>query len=120
MPLLRVKTVLTKNHMNPRFHEENYMDEYINREDTLLGLQGMKNLPLFNDEWNAINKAIILVKAIPASDVTEVVRCKDCEHFLLCFDGSYLCDRTKRPIDFMFYCGHGMKRKDYDTIQDGE
>ena len=41
------------------------MDEYINRETTLLNLQGMKNYPRSPDEWNAINEAIRIVKAMP-------------------------------------------------------
>ena len=52
------------------------------------------------------------VRSVPAADVVEVVRCKDCKHSADATDGgNYLCNRKMlglvRPNDF---CSFGERR----------
>lgn len=58
--------------------------------------------------------ALELVKLIPAADVVEVVRCKDCEHCSLLFDKRPLClaGRAWMPITENDFCVWGKKRTD--------
>lgn len=69
--------------------------------------------------------AIQCVKAIPAADVVEVVRCENCVHYHPCqvelTDGSApdwgICDQPwfnddKDDVDAMFYCAQGERRED--------
>ena len=46
---------------------------------------------------------------IPAADVAEVVRCKDCKHKY-----GYKCDYDDRPVGMGDYCSRG-ERMDGDT-----
>ena len=54
------------------------------------------------------------VRALPTTDVVEVVRCKDCEHCSLLFDKRPLClaGRSWMPITENDFCAWGKKRAD--------
>ena len=48
------------------------------------------------------------------SDFVEVVRCKDCKHYLYDdFDGAYVCMQLSKYVKPDFWCAHG-ERKDDD------
>lgn len=87
-------------------------DEYIKREDALKAL-----------EWTWAGKAAFdKLKAIPAADVVEVVRCGECKHSIMhkfpynyekvlaCNDPHGMTIRAVKPMHF---CSYG-KRKDGD------
>ena len=48
-------------------------DEYISREAALTALQD-------SDLFNTTERQLRAIRELPAADVAEVVRCKDCKH----------------------------------------
>lgn len=54
------------------------------------------------------------MKMLPAADVVEVVRCKDCKHCHLMFDKSLLCWNCNSSVNFPIsaddFCCHGERR----------
>ena len=64
------------------------------------------------DKMRGIETALLRIEAIPAVDVVEVVRCKDCKHLMFsdcygeCGAGHY---GIVRPDHF---CSYGEKRED--------
>jgi hypothetical protein len=88
--------------------------EYIKREDALNEAYSER---VGEDEFSSF-KEIILVKdilAIPAADVVEVVRCKDCK-WREDRDGevAYYCKNHQFTVGSDFFCREG-KRKDGDA-----
>ena len=82
------------------------------------------------DEWNTLIKKMhkdsdgaypvdfaIVISAVskaPTVDAVEVVRCKDCKHYLYDdFDGAYVCMQLSKYVKPDFWCAHG-ERKDDD------
>ena len=49
-------------------------DEYISREAALTALQD-------SDLFNTTERQLRAIRELPAADVAEVVRCKDCKYF---------------------------------------
>lgn len=85
-------------------------DEYIKRTDALKAI-----------EWTWAGKAAFdNLKAIPAADVVEVVRCGECEHSIMhkspynyekvlaCKDPHGVTIRAVKPMHF---CSYGKKRE---------
>ena len=73
--------------------------EYIEREDAKRAIQRALN------DGTGYGEAL---NALPAADVVEVVRCKDCKN-----DGNIICPWWKeepRPDDF--FCANGERRAD--------
>lgn len=58
---------------------------------------------------------------IPAADVVEVVRCKDCKHCHLMFNKSLICwncnSSVKFPISADDFCCHGERRGKTDDAE---
>lgn len=52
------------------------------------------------------------VKALPAADVTPIVRCKDCKYHYDC--GAHFCDRLGMdcPDDSDFFCSYGERKEE--------
>ena len=77
-------------------------DEYISREAALTALQD-------SDLFNTTERQLRAIRELPAADVAEVVRCKDCKY------GDYmLCLRTndgfwRKETDF---CSYGKRREE--------
>jgi hypothetical protein len=82
-------------------------DEYIKREDAARTVAGM--MP-------SVTRSYIInaISAIPAADVVEVVRCKDCEYGAPSENGYESCFITEAIHQPNFYCALG-KRKDGDA-----
>ena len=84
------------------------MAEYINRAELISNLKEFANEQLTPLIENLIQKQ-------PAADVAEVVRCRDCKHYVANY-----CTRDIRGRTNMFYmsdndfCSYG-KTKDGDT-----
>ena len=84
------------------------MAEYINRAELISNLKEFANEQLTPLIENLIQKQ-------PAADVVEVVRCRDCKHYVANY-----CTRDIRGRTNMFYvsdndfCSYG-KTKDGDT-----
>ena len=78
------------------------MNEYIARDSVLTVL-----------DWDCASRdALNAIKAIPAADVVEVVRCADCKYDERCMFQSFVRDERVEPYDkTVFYCADG-KRKD--------
>ena len=77
-------------------------DEYISKEAALTALQD-------SDLFNTTERQLRAIRELPAADVAEVVRCKDCKY------GDYmLCLRTndgfwRKETDF---CSCGERREE--------
>ena len=53
-----------------------------------------------------------IVEAVPTVDAVEVVRCKDCKHYVWDeFDGAYVCISICKYVKQEFWCANG-ERKD--------
>ena len=95
-------------------------DEYIRREDLINHLAiCKKGTDIPNLAWAAITAIECYVRDMPAADVAEVVRCRDCEHardlgfqFGSLVHESWFCiyngPHTTGANDF---CSHGQKRE---------
>lgn len=95
--------------------------EYIERGALIAELQEELDFyPLlhtkeFNDGFNAgLKRALRLVKSQPATDVVEVVRCKDCKHGQRNnsgdFKGRYICEyhQDYKPLFSPYhFCSYG-------------
>lgn len=82
------------------------MSEYITKEDALEAI---------GEAYGDVAEAEDNVRAIPAADVVEVVRCKDC---MFCSIGANdieplcWCLYWFRGTDPVGYCSHGERRED--------
>lgn len=75
------------------------MTDYINREEVLAVFGDIHPL---DHNANAYAKQI---KHIPASDVVEVVRCRDCKHYNAGFECLIEGYGIERPADY--FCADG-------------
>lgn len=82
-----------------------------------------KELPSAFSVNMGINQAVGLMNSLPAADVVEVVRCKDCRHYIQpwqdceecrcsVFNGSYDRPFPTEPDDF---CSYGERRCDNEA-----
>ena len=71
--------------------EERYRGDESNRDMFFMGI---------NDAWEAIDR-------LPAADVVEVVRCKDCRFYAS--KQSSLCDMHNTAVNAEDYCSYGVK-----------
>ena len=71
------------------------------------------NNPAYADGWNS---AIEIINNAPTIDAVEVVRCKDCKHWLKdvagCTDFVGRCAYANYMIGATGYCLYGERRKD--------
>lgn len=63
-----------------------------------------------NREAIALINALVKLRAVPAADVVEVVRCKDCEQYVAGELGYGKCNFFKTAIFSEFYCRYGGKK----------
>lgn len=78
------------------------MNDYISREAAI---------EQFGDSTSAIPEKLarIRIKEVPAADVVEVVRCRDCKHYNAGFECLIEGYGIERPADY--FCADG-ERKD--------
>ena len=79
------------------------MDEYIKREAAIIGLAASSLMP------HQIDDAAEALRLVPAADVVEVVRCRECKHYNAGFECLIEGYGIERPADY--FCADG-KRKD--------
>ena len=82
------------------------MAEYIEREEAK---------KLLRLEFGGVTHAVIacrILDAVPAADVVEIVRCKNCVAAVTDEDGVLRCNYDWNHVDADFYCGIGEKRAD--------
>lgn len=80
------------------------MTDYIRREDALKAL--------YNDYAYA---AMDVIKRLPAADVAEVVRCKDCKHKLRTVANGVVICREKHGMvrpSLDDFCSYGERREE--------
>ena len=82
------------------------MPEYIEREEIKKALLGWDYDPSDDDIECAINR-------IPAADVVEVVRCKDCRRATedIMLDGFYDCVKDDLIHSADHFCRHGRRKE---------
>ena len=93
------------------------MNDYILREDALnafdgeLEITGTKNK---NAVMKFLQRGFHNIRKLPAADVVEVVRCKDCKHFLNNTEFGYpWCERKRISFVSGFdYCSYAERRND--------
>ena len=82
--------------------------DYISREAALTALQD-------SDLFNTTERQLRAIRELPATDVAEVVRCKDCKNLVNttinanCFLIYDISDMEIAPEDF---CSHGERREE--------
>lgn len=64
----------------------------------------------FNDPVVLLDELFERAKHFPAVDAVEVVRCKDCEHYLSVMYGSH-CQLSGTEMDKDGYCSYGERRE---------
>lgn len=78
--------------------------EYIERETLISRINGMG----YHEQIK--NNLLFIARTIPAADVVEVVRCKDCFEFETGVVG--WCNHWQTGSDGMGFCGYGERRED--------
>ena len=91
------------------------MDDYIKRSDALNALPGAWNCPIKCDtcvdhDACEIGLAYDTVLSVPAADVAEVVRCKDCKHWYDDADCGMACEFTNMSQPDDGFCNWGERR----------
>lgn len=90
------------------------MNDYIKREDAVILLKGLNGYCIMQSGHpnEQIKVAIKTIKSLPAEDVVNVVRCKDCKHWTkfpnLQQDGQ--CHHFDLFVEDKFYCADGERR----------
>lgn len=101
------------------------MDEYIKREAALAICEEeyREQLRILNYAGDSVAWNIgHAIKELPATDVSPVVRCKDCKHSWediggLCCSHGVCVDLTVPPN---FYCAYGKRRAENEPPEEGE
>lgn len=84
------------------------MDDYISRDAALTALQD-------SDLFNTTERQLRAIRELPAADVAEVVRCKDCKNLVNttinanCF---LICDISDMEIATEDFCSYGERREE--------
>lgn len=92
-------------------------DEYIKRSNAEKAIREYADIKHNNGDIttaNCVLKAVSVLNEIPAADVVEVVRCRDCKHFTKGM-AIGMCKRiSDKPINMPYnnYCGFGKRRCD--------
>ena len=99
------------------------MAEYIKKEEVLerilycpiMSKEGMPENLI--DAWadgteDATEQLHSVISKIPAADVVEVVRCKDCKHSSKNFKGLMICHELGIVIKSTNFCSYGERRAD--------
>ena len=84
------------------------MEDYISREAALTALQD-------SDLFNTTERQLRAIRELPAADVAEVVRCKDCKNLVnttINANGFLICDISDMEIAPEDFCSHGERREE--------
>ena len=82
--------------------------DYISRAAALTALQD-------SDLFNTTERQLRAIRELPAADVAEVVRCKDCEHLVnttINANGFLICDISDMEIAPDDFCSYGERREE--------
>ena len=99
--------------------------EYIERE---VAIKDVRSVPISNDFSGllielGVEKAVDALNKVPAADVVEVVRCKDCKHwsYAVCL-GRHECNIFNGAYEFIGYptqatdfCSYGERKGNEDA-----
>lgn len=88
------------------------MKEYIEREAAIFDLEIYEKQVIKNEYALAIAGCRSHIRDIPAADVVEVVRCKECRYF---YNGSTKCCTNHVGVvltDENGFCHHAKRRED--------
>ena len=83
-------------------------DEYISREAALTALQD-------SDLFNTTERQLRAIRELPAADVAEVVRCKDCKNLVnttINANGFLICDISDMEVAPDDFCSYGERREE--------
>lgn len=82
------------------------MDEYISRKAVMDAYEEEQRRP---GPW----RFETLINSVPAADVVQVVRCRECKYLIAVKAGNgdamQVCNRTKSPVCFDDFCSRGEK-----------
>jgi hypothetical protein len=85
------------------------LSEYIDRDAALVALQD-------SDLFNTTERQLRAIRELPAADVAEVVRCKDCKYgdYDSKPNGAMVCLRTKDGFwrEETDFCSYGKRREE--------
>lgn len=89
------------------------MTDYIRREDALFALRKAERGGSMT-ALTRLERAYAEIREMPAADVAEVVRCKDCKYVIFTEHRDYIrctkhCAFSFRPNDF---CSYGERREE--------
>ena len=96
----------------------NNMSDYISRE---AAMDLISELIIARYEWlsdargeiQGLSTAMCGIADIPAADVVEVVRCKDCQYDKTCVIQSIIIEASILPFDSnTWFCADGKRRED--------
>ena len=88
------------------------MSDYISREAAISKIRDEGVLGGDYDAYEREEDVVNTLNSIPAADVVEVVRCKDCKYDERCMFQDFVRDERVEPYDkTVFYCADG-KHKD--------
>ena len=95
------------------------MAEYVKREDMDAVFKKIAN-DYYDSEMSsatALHVMVRLLSGLPAADVVEVVRCKDCKHCSLLFGKSPLClaGSARKKITENDFCAWGERKTNDGT-----
>ena len=83
-------------------------DEYISRDAALTALQD-------SDLFNTTERQLRAIRELPAADVAEVVRCRDCKNLVnttINANGFLICDISDMEIAPDDFCSYGERREE--------
>ena len=95
------------------------MADFINREEAVNFARSSAGAAYNRDDfyaYRALKDFIVTLISIPAADVVEVVRCKDCKHLLqdLSEREAHLCMRNRFErvgVSLDDFCSYGKRRE---------
>ena len=102
------------------------MAEYIERETLINVLEGeiedcgyadASNKPIAYGTILGLKSALSYAKSLPAADVVEVVRCKDCEYFVIKPNYRLCSHKLNRTLNSLLeissnhFCSYGKKKE---------
>ena len=93
------------------------MDDYIKRTDAVKIAEkyGLANGSVLGRHTGLADCIARDISELPAADVAEVVRCKDCEHLVnttINANGFLICDISDMEIAQDDFCSYGERREE--------
>lgn len=90
------------------------MADYIRRDDALFALQKAERGGSMT-ALTRLERAYAEIREMPAADVSEVVRCRDCKHLVnatINANGFLICNISDMEIAPEDFCSHGEQREE--------